>query len=261
MIQRNQARLAIADSAQAHPDASWKIQIRNRLAIHRARIGGGRMVEGATKAQRNRIARRVEMTHEMLSALPTAEDFAFLHSGLAQTCLPHSRPADDTGVWRRQSGRFSLLVQPGVIDDGKVARHVGVPYGSRARLIMLHLQSEGLKSRTVSLGPSLSAFLRSLGLPVSGGPRGSIVAIREQSLRIARCTMTMQWTDKNEAGDERTLIADTRIVDGMELWRSASGEEWCGTVELSERFHDHFANMRSLSTDAASRIWQVTRWA
>ena len=196
------------------------------------------MVEGATKAQRNRIARRVETTHEMLSALPTAEDLAFLHSGLAQTCLPHSRPADDTGVWRRQSGRFSLLVQPGVIDDGKVARHVGVPYGSRARLIMLHLQSEGLKSRTVSLGPSLSAFLRSLGLPVSGGPRGSIVAIREQSLRIARCTMTMQWTDKNEAGDERTLIADTRIVDGMELWRSASGEEWCGTVELSEQFHD-----------------------
>jgi hypothetical protein len=157
---------------------------------------------------------------------------------LAQTCLPHSKPADDAGVWRRQSGRFSLLVQPGVIDDGKAARHVGVPYGSRARLIMLHLQSEGLKSRTVSLGPSLSAFLRSLGLPVSGGPRGSIGAIREQSLRIARCTMTMQWTDRNADGDERTLIADTRIVDGMELWRSASGEEWCGTVELSERFHE-----------------------
>jgi len=122
----------------------------------------------------------------MLSALPAAEDLAFLHSGLAQTCLPHSRPADDRGVWRRQSGRFSLLVQPGVIDDGRGVRHVGVPYGSRARLIMLHLQSEGLKSRTVSLGPTLSAFLRSLGLPVSGGPRGSIVAIREQSMRIAR---------------------------------------------------------------------------
>jgi hypothetical protein len=196
------------------------------------------VAEGATTAEKTRIARRVEMTHEMLSALPTVEDLAFLHSGLAQTCLPHSRPSDDASVWRRQSGRFSLLVQPGAIDDGRVARHVGVPYGSRARLIMLHLQSEGLKSRTVSLGPSLSAFLRSLGLPVSGGPRGSIIAIREQSLRIARCTMTMQWTDRNEAGDERTLIADTRIVDGMELWRSASGEEWCGTVELSDRFHE-----------------------
>lgn len=196
------------------------------------------MAEGATQAEKSRLAKRVEITHEMLSALPTAEDLAFLHSGLAQTCLPHSRLTSDQEVWRRQSGRFSLLVQPGMIDDGKAGRHVGVPYGSRARLIMLHLQSEGLKSRTVSLGPSLSAFLRSLGLPVSGGPRGSIVAIREQSLRIARCSMTMQWTDRNDVGDERKLITDTRIVDGMELWRSASGEEWCGTVELSERFHE-----------------------
>jgi hypothetical protein len=97
--------------------------------------------EGATTAEKNRLARRVEMTHEMLSALPAAEDLAFLHSGLAQTCLPHSRPADDRGVRRRQSGRFSLLVQPGVIDDGRGVRHVGVPYGSRARLIMLHASS------------------------------------------------------------------------------------------------------------------------
>lgn len=196
------------------------------------------MAAGATLAEKSRIARRLETTHEMLATLPTADDLAFLHSGLAQTCLPHSRPADDKALWCRQSGRFSLIVQPGVIDDGRVVRHVGVPYGSRARLILLHLQSEGLKSRTVSLGPTLSAFLRSLGLPVSGGPRGSIVAIREQCLRIARCTMTMQWTGRTEAGDERTLIADTRIVDGMELWRSTSGQDWCGTVELSERFHE-----------------------
>lgn len=197
------------------------------------------MAEGATRAEKNRIAKRVEMTHEMLSAMPSAEDLAFLHSGLAQTCLPHSKLPDDQEVWRRQSGRFSLVVEPGRIDDGKVSRHVGVPYGSRARLIMLHLQSEGLKSRTVSLGPSLSAFLRSLGLPVSGGPRGSIVAIREQSLRIARCTISMKWTfDRDAEGIERSKLIDTRIVDGMELWRSASGDEWCGTVELSERFHE-----------------------
>jgi hypothetical protein len=45
----------------------------------------------------------------------------------------------------------------------------------------------------------------------------------------------MQWSDKTEDG-ERTIIADTRIVDGMELWRSASGAEWSGTIELSEHF-------------------------
>jgi Plasmid encoded RepA protein len=204
---------------------------------------------GASRAEKNKLLRRIEVAHDLMSGLPSPEDLAFLHSGLCQTCLPHSRPASNKAVWTRASGRFSLMVSPGMIDDRPAAaRHrqptpdeqeamyVGVPYGSRARLILLFLQSEGVKSRAVSLGPSLSAWLRSLGLPISGGPRGSISAIREQSLRIARCSMTMQWTDRTEGGEERTIIADTRIVDGMELWRSASGEEWCGTIELSEHF-------------------------
>ena len=90
----------------------------------------------------------------------------------------------------------------------------------------------------MSPGPSLSAFLRSLGLPVSGGPRGSIGAIREQSLRIARCSFTMQWSDTDAAGAERTVISDTRLVDGLELWRASNGGDWSATVELSERFHE-----------------------
>jgi hypothetical protein len=116
---------------------------------------------------------------------------------------------------------------------------VGVPYGAKARLILIHLQTEGLKSRVVNLGPNLSAFLRSLGLPVTGGARGTIPATKEQCLRIARCTFSMQWTDRNSSGDERTVVTDTRIVDGMDLWQSARGEEWSGTVELSEKFHNH----------------------
>ena len=211
-------------------------------------------VEGATTRERSRSVQRVEVTHALMSELPSADDLAFLHSGLCQTCLPHSRLAENHAIWRRSSGRFSLIVTPGVLDDisplsrtgavtgGKQAggaAYVGVPYGSRARLIMIYLQTEGLKGRTVSLGPSLSAFLRSLGLPVSGGPRGSIGAIREQSLRIARCTFTMQWSETGQNGDERLVVSDSKIVDGLELWRSASGKDWSGTVELSERFHTH----------------------
>jgi hypothetical protein len=201
-----------------------------------------------TRAGKSKLLRQVEVAHDLMSSLPSPDDLAFLHSGLCQTCLPHSRPASNRAVWTRSSGRFNLTVNPGMIDERPAAArqrqptleeqeamYVGVPYGSRARLIMLFLQSEGVKSRTVSLGPSLSAWLRSLGLPISGGPRGSIIAIREQSLRIARCSMTMQWSE-TEGGTERTMIADTRIVDGLELWQSASGAEWCGTVELSDRF-------------------------
>jgi hypothetical protein len=104
-----------------------------------------------------------------MSSLPAAEDLSFLHSGLCQTCLPHSRPTEYHTIWRRQSGRFSLMVQPGVVDSGEKPRHVGVPYGPKARLILIHLQTEGLRSRTVNLGASFSAFMRSLGLAVTGG--------------------------------------------------------------------------------------------
>jgi len=194
--------------------------------------------EGATPRERTRAEQRVEVTHELLSELPAAEDLSFLHSGLCQVGLPHSRPADNNALWHRQSGRFSLMVQPGVIEVEGIPRYVGVPFGPKARLIMIHLQTEGLKSRAVNLGGSFSAFMRSLGLAVTGGVRGTIGAVREQALRIAQCRFTMQWEEANSAGAGRTIIANTSIVDGLELWQSG-GQQWAETVELSERFHAH----------------------
>ena len=139
---------------------------------------------------RTRILNRIDTTHDLLTALPTTDDLLFNHSGLCQTFLPHSRLSSNQAVWKRESGRFILMVQPGVlatpslggrkrISSGE-SDYVGVPYGTKARLIMFHLQTEGVKSRTVPLGKNLSAFLRSLDLPRTGGPRGSINQVREQ---------------------------------------------------------------------------------
>ncbi len=85
-----------------------------------------------SRRERDRLFRRVEATHDILSQLPEAEDLSFLHSGLCQTCLPHSRPTQNHTVWRRTSGRFTLSITPGTLgranaapgDDG----YVGVPY-------------------------------------------------------------------------------------------------------------------------------------
>ena len=80
-------------------------------------------MEPVDPGERRRLLRRIETTHDMMTELPVAEDLSFLHSGLCQTCLPHSRPADDRDVWRRSSGRFSLIVTPGVVDDSNSAGH------------------------------------------------------------------------------------------------------------------------------------------
>jgi hypothetical protein len=192
---------------------------------------------GASPRERDRLVRRVETAHEIMAAIPGGDELGFLHSGLCQTCLPHSRLAEDHTVWQRRSGRFSLTVQPGVLDRGTGSEYVGVPYGPKARLILIHLQTEGMKSRTVNLGASFSAFLRSLGLAVTGGKRGTIGAVREQALRISQCIFTMQWTTDMPSG-KRVVVDNSRIVDRLELW-SAGKEEWSEHVELSERFHDH----------------------
>lgn len=94
--------------------------------------GARRIAESCTSPrERSRQLRRIDVTHELMSELPGSEDLSFLHSGLCQTCLPHSRPTENHAVWQRKSGRFSLTVQPGTFDTGNGAQYVGVPYGRR----------------------------------------------------------------------------------------------------------------------------------
>jgi len=208
-----------------------------------------RMAVAGVSKPRERLRKldQVEATHELLSALPAAEDLSFLHSGLCQTCLPHSRPAKNTAIWRRHSGRFTLIVTPGLIDSSALetrvrqpteaetdAMYVGVPYGTKARLILIHLQTEGLKNRIVPLGASLSAFMRSLGVNVQGGQRGSIAPFREQCLRIACANFKLQWSEGS-----RLVVSDTKIVDGLELWGTKGQGGWAGSIELSSKFHEH----------------------
>jgi hypothetical protein len=198
----------------------------------------------------------------ILGRLPDADELAYLHSGLCQTYLPHSRPKRDDAIWSRNSGRFTLMVTPGAVDS-TVERpleersrrkkagtsspvrpsaalgpsFVGVPYGPKARLILIYLQSEGKRSRVVSLGDSLSAFIRSVGLEATWGPKGNVAVFREQILRIARCTLTLQWQGRLPDGSDSLNLCDVRIASGLEL--ALSPASWKGMVELDADFHAH----------------------
>jgi hypothetical protein len=188
------------------------------------------------KAVASRTRSLIETAHELLTDLPGAEDLAFQHAGLCQTCLPHRRPQSNHAVWRRQSGRFTLFVRPGIVTDRPTTgdadeEYVGVPFGSKARLIMIFFQTEGLKSRTVHLGKNFSSFLRSLGVPNSGGPRGAIGQVKEQFRRIAGCAFTLTWEGEGSAN-----FSNSQIVDGGRLWNMSSSD-WSATIELSEGFH------------------------
>ena len=78
------------------------------------------------------------------------------------------------------------MIKPGSIHGPEGAIRVGVPFGSRARLILLYLQSEAIRtdSREIELGRSLRVWLGKLGLPTGGK---SMKDVRDQALRLSRC--------------------------------------------------------------------------
>ena len=90
----------------------------------------GKQVALLTEADRRAV--------EAAAAYMADEDngIGFLYSGWCQAALPHRRLPDDK-EWQIRSDHVNMLVQPGLrTSNFGDAEKIGVPYGSRARLIM-----------------------------------------------------------------------------------------------------------------------------
>lgn len=174
---------------------------------------------------------------EAAAAYMADEDsgIGFLYSGWCQAALPHRRLEDSQG-WQVSGERVVLIVEPGMRSGpaGKPV-HVGVPYGSRARLIMLYLQSEALRtgSREIELGKSLRDWLTRLGIPVGGK---SVEAVREQAERISRCKLSFEVKAGVSKGLMNQTIVDTAIF--LDLDDETQGSLFVERARLSEGFFE-----------------------
>lgn len=152
----------------------------------------------------------------------------FSYSGLCLTSLPHRKLADEE-PWERTVGPLTLIVEPGRIKLGNgPTRMMGVPYGARARLILIYLQTQAVltSNREVSLGRSMREWMRRMGLSV-GGETAS--ALREQARRIATCTMRFTWQAEGKVGardDGPTMMSNERIIkSGLFFRDKAKGDD------------------------------------
>src|SRR4051812_38285913 len=94
------------------------------------------------------------------------DDLAFSHSVLCQCALPTVKPDDGVLEWERQQGRASLLIQAGKAKDPRSGRFVqlALPYGPKARLLLMHLNSEAIRTQSpvIDVEDSMTAFFRRL---------------------------------------------------------------------------------------------------
>jgi len=161
----------------------------------------------------------------------------FAYSGWAQCALPHKRLPNDT-TWAISAERIRLMVEPGrcPVGDGTESEFVGVPFGCHARLILLYLQTEALRTgqREVELGSSLRDWLGRIGVSV-GGMTGR--SVRDQAERISRCRLTFHLN----TGGMASGLVNQSIVDRALFIEENDGRQGRLTLEtakLSEGFFD-----------------------
>jgi hypothetical protein len=151
------------------------------------------------------------------------------HAGFAMTSLPHKRI--DAPHWKREGHATKLFVESGIDSDG---RQIGVPYGSFARLILLYLQTEAIRtgSPEVELGRSMKNWMLKMSL-TTGGQTYRLVS--EQARRISACRLTF-FTDR--AGAEHrhngAFVRDAISMTGVADERQPS--LWQDKVRLDDGF-------------------------
>src|SRR3712207_906135 len=95
-----------------------------------------------------------------------AQGLGITYSGFCLTGFPHKR-LGDTQVWEKRGHNVTLLVEPGRLktSSGPLTLY-GVPYGARARMILIYLQTQAIRtgSRDVRLGRSMRDWMERMGL-------------------------------------------------------------------------------------------------
>jgi len=187
---------------------------------------------------------------------------AFAYSGWAQCALPHKRlPADQP--WEVTSDRMRLVVEPGrrpAGDSGEgPLEFAGVPFGAHARLILLYLQTQALRTghREVELGRSWRDWMVRIGIPL-GGKSGK--SVREQAELLSRCRLTFHIGGAGRSGLINQAIVDRALfLDADDAGRQ--GRLSLEMARLSEGFFEALkkhpipleeAAIRALSNNSAA---------
>ncbi len=185
----------------------------------------------STPIKRRIIDAAVEIQGEPL------ERIDFTHAALAQVGMP--RKATPGTTFERTSGNVSLLIESGRIFKRGQWHQMPIPYGTRPRLVLMHICGEAMrrKTREIPVGDSMREFLQVLGIDTNGGPRGGYTAMRTQMEALAACRLQLGMS----YGDHDVTV-NTQPISRFDAWvQHDSGAQrvlWPGVIELSQDFYD-----------------------
>ena len=170
----------------------------------------------------------------------TSSALAFQHTVFCQTSLPYRDPGDDVREWQREQGAVSLLVEAGQAKHPSTQEWVklGLPWGTKPRLILAHLNAEALRqgSPEIEVESSLSAFVKRIR-GFHGGRE--IRAFKDQLSRLSVAVVRLATTH-----GPRSVQVNYQVVTAFELWPEKDERQrvlWPSTIRLSL---DYFASLQ-----------------
>ena len=159
---------------------------------------------------------------------PSSESrsIGFMARALVQTTIPHR--AQTALHFQRRNGDLTLTMV-GHPDHG-------LPYGKIPRLLLAWIAQRArvTGSRVIALDSAQAVLFRDLGLQMSGGRNGSMLAFRDQLLRLMKCTLHI---DRKTA--QGAAWQPYQFSSGISLWWDHGPRENAACwIELAPNFYD-----------------------
>ena len=168
---------------------------------------------------------RFDQVNALVGASEADPDLGFMARLLALCSLPRTNPGNRIRYVRR-NGPYTLGMTAGVNNK--------LPYGNLPRLILAWVSTEAVRtrSRVLILGPSLSEFMRALGIYSSGGGNAGI-KLRNQMRRLFGCTVQLTYQDE----DGEQFVNSPIAARGKYWWNPNNNSGlpgWNSTIVIGE---------------------------
>lgn len=194
----------------------------------------------ALTAQPREQRRRALIAETLESETPSIDSLRHIHSVLAICGLPYRRLPIEQREYERKQGRMALVVEAGKLRSPETHERVAqpVPFGPKARLLMVHLCSEAVKQKspTIEIADNLTGFMRDMGYPATGGKRGTLQAFKEQLNALAAARMSIAVWDGHRASER--FIQPFSAIDVWFPTDPNSRMLWPTTLTFSTDFYD-----------------------
>jgi hypothetical protein len=182
--------------------------------------------------------RLLEGSLEIRSEEP--DDLAFSHSIFCQCAMPAAKPDPGVLEWERKQGKATLLIQAGKVQHPKTREweQMHLPYGPKARLLLLHLNSEAIRNQSpiIPVEDSMTAFFRRLmGNKTQDGRQVKMLKTQLSALAAANFRIGIAYDDHHS-----TQI-NANVVSTFDLWFEKDETQrvlWPSTLRLSLDYFD-----------------------